>query len=342
MNASDKTDKNKLIILTGPTAVGKTDLSIKLAKAIDGEIISADSAQVYKGLDIGSAKVTEDEMQGVKHHLIDVYEPDFSFDVTVFQSDAKRIVNEIYSRGHIPIVVGGTGFYIQALLYDIAFDGDNKEDASDRSYRDMLEKYVEETGNIDKLYDELTSVDPVSAKMIHKNNVRKVIRALEFYHIHKTPISEHNQTERSKESAYDSYYFVLTMNRDKLYQRINKRVDIMRDGGLLDEVINLKKRGVNSSMTSMQAIGYKEILEALNIIEEQNIETDSEEYARIINAAFEKIKLNTRHFAKRQLTWFRRERDVIWLDKDTYSDNYQLDSEKTDERILEYIKEKIC
>ena len=334
-------EKRKLIILTGPTAVGKTDLSIKLAKALDGEIISADSAQVYKGLDIGSAKVTPEEMQGVPHHLIDVYEPDFSFDVTVFQRDAKRIVEEIYSRGHIPIVVGGTGFYIQALLYDISFDGDNKEDSEDRSYREELEKYVEETGDIDKLYDELKAVDPVSAEMIHKNNVRKVIRALEFYHIHKTPISQHNAKEREKESIYDSFYFVLTMNRERLYDRINLRVDMMKDSGLLEEVIHLRESGVTRDLTSMQAIGYKEILEALDIIDDQGIEAGTEEYDRVLEAAFEKIKLNTRHFAKRQLTWFRREKDVIWLDKDLFSENGKLSSEETDDRILKYIEEKI-
>ena len=330
-----------MIILTGPTAVGKTDLSIKLAKAVNGEIISADSAQVYKGLDIGSAKIEKEEMQGVPHHLIDVYDPDYPFDVTVFQKDAKRIVDEIYSRGHMPIIVGGTGFYIQALLYDISFDGDNKEDASDRSYREKLEKYVEETGDVEKLYDELCEVDPDSAAIIHKNNVRKVIRALEFYHIHKTPISKHNAKEREKESAYDSYYFVLTMNREKLYERINLRVELMKENGLLEEVIRLRENGVTRDMTSMQAIGYKEILEALDMIEAQGIAPGTEEYNSIIDGAFEKIKLNTRHFAKRQLTWFRRERDVIWLDRDIFSENGKLGSEETDDKILEYIINKM-
>ena len=308
--------KKPLVILTGPTAVGKTDLSINLAKLIDGEIISADSAQVYKDLDIGSAKITKEEMQGVRHHLIDVYEPDFPFDVTVFQKEATKLVDDIISRGKIPIVVGGTGFYIQALLYQIDFNQEEKT-----GYRKELEDYYEQTGDIDRLYNELKEVDPVSAEKIHKNNVRKVIRALEFYHINKSPISLHNETEHAKESAYNSAYFVLNMDRSRLYERINKRVDIMKNDGLIEEVERLKKAGVNLSMTSMQAIGYKEILEALESIEQNNnIDED-----KLLEEAFEKIKLNTRHFAKRQLTWFRREKDVIWLDKDTNTENEILD-----------------
>lgn len=332
---------NKLIILTGPTAVGKTDLSIKLAKAVDGEIISADSAQVYKGLDIGSAKVTQEEMQGVKHYLIDMFEPDFPFDVTVFQKEAKKAVEEIYSRGRIPIVVGGTGFYIQALLYDISFDGPNSEDDSDREYRRSLEEYVEKTGDIDKLYSELCEVDPESAKIIHKNNIRRVIRALEFHHLHGIPISQHNMSERQKESVFDSRYYVLTMNRDRLYERINKRVDIMRKQGVLEEVKRLRDMGYGSGLTSMQAIGYKEIYEALDEIDSLKNEGVPFDEDDIIEKAFEKIKLNTRHFAKRQLTWFRREKDVIWLDKDTFSDDYRLSGDETDDRILETILKEI-
>ena len=354
-------DSKPLIILTGPTAVGKTDLSIKLAKALDGEIISADSAQVYKGLDIGSAKVTEEEMQGVPHHLIDVYEPDFPFDVTVFKDEAKKAVEDIYSRGRIPIIVGGTGFYIQALLYDISFDESEengayladfeeelrKQGASGETFREVLENFVElsNTKSIDKnvsneldeinenkaldiLYSKLTEIDPDSTKVIHKNNYRKVIRALEFYHFYGEPISAHNSREREKSSAYNSFYFVLNMNRDRLYERINKRVDIMINNGLVEEVKQLKEQGLTRDMTSMQAIGYKEIYDAL--------ETGSS-----IEEAAEQIKLNTRHFAKRQLTWFRREKDVIWLDRDEFSNNYTLDSAETDDRILEYIFSRI-
>ncbi|MCR5633495.1 MAG: tRNA (adenosine(37)-N6)-dimethylallyltransferase MiaA [Eubacterium sp.] len=368
-----KIDSKPLIILTGPTAVGKTDLSIKLAKVLDGEIVSADSAQVYKGLDIGSAKVTEEEMQGVPHHLIDVYEPDFSFDVTVFKEEAKKAVEEIYSRGRIPIIVGGTGFYIQALLYDISFDESEetgeyladfeeeirKQGASGETFREVLENYValfntksdntnnlsdiknlNDTNNLnnihdtnenkalDVLYSKLTEIDSDSTKVIHKNNYRKVIRALEFYHFYGEPISAHNSREREKSSAYNSIYFVLNMNRDRLYERINKRVDIMINNGLVEEVKQLKEQGLTRDMTSMQAIGYKEIYDAL-------------ETGGSMEEAAEQIKLNTRHFAKRQLTWFRREKDVIWLDRDEFSNNYTLDSAETDDRILEYIFNKI-
>ncbi len=311
------TASNPLIILTGPTAVGKTELSINLAKQLNGEIISADSAQVYRGLDIGSAKITSDEMQGVPHHLIDILEPDENFDVTVFKRLASEKVKEIYDRGHIPIVVGGTGFYIQALLYDIDFDGEDaskdikneevdfldKENMSDSSYRKQLEEFIQSTGDVDKLHEELAKIDPVSAEKIHKNNVRKVIRALEYYHYHNEPISLHNERERKKQSVYNSFYFVLNMDRKILYDRINRRVDIMKDSGLVEEVNRLKGLGYDKSLTSMQAIGYKEIYDALS----GEITLDE---------AFEQIKLNTRHFAKRQLTWFRREKDTIWIDKD--------------------------
>ena len=366
-------DSKPLIILTGPTAVGKTDLSIKLAKALDGEIVSADSAQVYKGLDIGSAKVTEEEMQGVPHHLIDVYEPDFSFDVTVFKEAAKKAVEKIYSRGRIPIIVGGTGFYIQALLYDISFDESEetgeyladfeeeirKQGASGETFREVLENYValfntksdntnnlsdikklSDTNNLnnihdtnenkalDVLYSKLTEIDSDSTKVIHKNNYRKVIRALEFYHFYGEPISAHNSREREKSSAYNSFYFVLNMNRDRLYERINKRVDIMMNNGLVEEVKQLKEQGLTRDMTSMQAIGYKEIYDALEI-------------GGSMEEAAEQIKLNTRHFAKRQLTWFRREKDVIWLDRDEFSSNYTLSSDETDDNILKFIINKI-
>ena len=246
--------KKPLVILTGPTAVGKTDLSINLAKLIDGEIISADSAQVYKGLDIGSAKITKEEMQGVRHHLIDVYEPDFPFDVTVFQKEATKLVDDIISRGKLPIIVGGTGFYIQALLYQIDFNQEEKT-----GYRKELEDYYEQTGDIDRLYNELKEVDPVSAEKIHKNNVRKVIRALEFYHINKSPISLHNETEHAKESAYNSACFVLNMNRSRLYERINKRVDKMIANGLLLEIKELINMGLSSDLNSMRSIGYAEL-----------------------------------------------------------------------------------
>ena len=301
--------KEPLIILTGPTAAGKTDLSIRLAKAIDGEIISADSAQVYKGLDIGSAKVTTEEMQGVRHHLIDIYEPDFPFDVTVFKEAAKAAVNDILSRGKLPIIVGGTGFYIQALLYDIEFGDEDSEESAE--LRAELERRAD-NGEAEALYQELKEVDPESAEIIHMNNVRKVIRALEFYKLHGKPISAHNTAERAKESAYNSLYFVLTMDREELYDRINRRVDMMFEAGLVDEVKKLLMEGVSPDSNSMQAIGYKEVIEGLGGKWKASLDT---------HAVSEKIKLNTRHFAKRQLTWFRREKDVIWIDKDKLSED---------------------
>ncbi|MCR5214785.1 MAG: tRNA (adenosine(37)-N6)-dimethylallyltransferase MiaA [Eubacterium sp.] len=317
----------KLIVLTGPTAVGKTDLSIQISKELNGEIISADSAQVYKYLNIGSAKVTKEEMQGVPHHLIDLYEPDFSFDVTVFKKEAMRLVSEIASRGHMPILVGGTGFYIQALLYDISF-GDEQLEKSD--YRARLEDDAKKYG-ASALHERLKQIDPVSAEMIHENNVRKVIRALEYYHFHKEPISKHNQEERQKKPAFDSRYFVLTMDRDRLYKRIDQRVDIMKEAGLVEEVTSLRSMGYGSHLTSMQAIGYKEIYAALDLCENNGYYIGSSEYDQALENAFNQIKLNTRHFAKRQLTWFRREKDVIWLDKD----------QMTDEEIVEFIKNSI-
>ena len=233
------TEKKKpLIILTGPTAVGKTAASIGLAKAIGGEIISADSMQVYRYMDIGSAKIMSEEMNGVCHHLIDVLEPEEEFNVAVFQKMAKEAMQGIYERGHIPIVVGGTGFYIQALLYDIDFEkGEENTD-----YREELEAYAKDHG-AQALHDRLREVDPKSADAIHANNVKRVIRALEYYHETGTQISEHNEAEREKESPYQFAYFVLNNVRSHLYERIDHRVDLMMEQGLLDEVTALKNRG---------------------------------------------------------------------------------------------------
>ena len=286
-----------LIILTGPTAVGKTELSIALAKSIGGEIISADSMQVHKFMDIGTAKIRPDEMQGVPHHLIDILEPDEAFNVAMFKELAKATVEEIYSRGHVPIVVGGTGFYIQALLYDIDFS----EEDSNVSIRKELEDIVEERG-AEFLHELLRKVDPESAEQIHANNVKRVIRALEYYRMHGEKISVHNAAERRKKSPYDFLYFVLTNDRKVLYDRIEKRIDKMIEEGLISEVDNLLKKGYDSSLVSMQGLGYKELIPYLKK------ECSLEEAVYI-------LKRDTRHFAKRQLTWFRRERDVRWLDK---------------------------
>ena len=283
--------------MTGPTAVGKTAASIGLAKAVEGEIISADSMQVYRGMDIGSAKISRKEMDGVRHYLVDVLEPEEEFNVVKFQRLARQAAEEIYSRNKIPIVVGGTGFYIQALLYDIDFT----ENDGDISLRQELEKTAEEKGP-EYLHQLLQKVDPQAARDLHPNNIKRVIRALEFYRQTGQKISEHNRKERAKESPYRYAYFVLTDDRARLYDRIDRRVDAMMEAGLLEEVRSLRDRGVKRTCTSMQGLGYKELYACLEG------ECSLDEAVRI-------IKRDTRHFAKRQLTWFRRERDVIWLDK---------------------------
>lgn len=311
----NKEKKKPLIILTGPTAVGKTALSVKLAKAINGSIISADSMQVYRGMDIGSAKVTKEEMGGIKHYLIDVLEPDEEFHVVRFQQMAKEAMAEIYQEGKIPILTGGTGFYIQSVLYDIDFTSQQE----DTAYRERLEELAKEQGN-EVLHAMLQGVDPVSAEKIHANNVKRVIRALEFYEKTGTPISEHNEKEAAKESPYVFCYFVLNDDRQRLYDRIELRIDQMLEQGLVDEVRKLKEKGYHKEMVSMQGLGYKEILAWLDG------EISYEEAVYI-------LKRDTRHFAKRQLTWFRREKDVIWVDKDKF--NYD------DDRILSFMTAKI-
>lgn len=303
--------KKPLIILTGPTAVGKTELSIQLAKKINGSIISADSMQVYRHMDIGSAKIQKEEMQGIPHYLIDTFEPDEEFHVVKFQEYAKKYLEEIYEEGRIPIVAGGTGFYIQALLYDIDFT----EEQEDSAYRKELEAIAEEQG-VHILHEKLRAVDLKSAEEIHENNVKRVIRALEFYHRSGQKISEHNEKERQKESPYNFAYFVLNDERERLYGRINQRVELMLEQGLVEEVKKLKDMGYHKQMVSMQGLGYKEILDYLD-----------DEYT--LEEAVYRIKRGTRHFAKRQLTWFRREREVLWVNKQ----EFQYDNDK----ILHYI-----
>lgn len=297
-----------LVILTGPTAVGKTALSIKLAKCINGEIISADSMQVYKRMDIGSAKVTKEEMDGVPHHLIDILEPWDEFNVVYFQQKVYEAMDEIYKRGHIPILAGGTGFYIQAILNEIDF---TENDSSD-GYRAKLEQMAKEK-TPEEMHAMLAAVDPEAAKQIHMNNTKRVIRALEFFHQTGECISAHNEEQKKKAPAYNFVYFVLNMDRAKLYARIEQRIDIMMEDGLLNEVESLKAEGCHKDMVSMKGLGYKEILDYL----EGN--TTLEEAVNI-------LKQGTRRFAKRQLTWFRREQEVIWLNKEEY--------EYDDERIL--------
>ncbi|MEE1304539.1 MAG: tRNA (adenosine(37)-N6)-dimethylallyltransferase MiaA [Agathobacter sp.] len=293
--------KKPMIVLTGPTAVGKTALSIDLAKKINGAIISADSMQVYKYMDIGSAKITKEEMQGIDHYLIDELMPEDEFNIVKFQKMAKEALDKIYSKGQIPIITGGTGFYIQGLLYDIDFEAQNQND----SIRKELEVFAEEKG-AHQLHELLKDIDQVSYDTIHENNVKRVIRAIEFYRISGYPISEHNQQEKQKESPYNFAYFVLNDDRENLYNRIDKRVDIMVKQGLVEEVRRLHEMGYSKEMVSMQGLGYKEILRSFE-----------GEYS--IEEAIDIIKRETRRFAKRQLTWFRREKEVIWINKNEYN-----------------------
>lgn len=301
--------KKPMIVLTGPTAVGKTELSISLAKKINGSIISADSMQVYKYMDIGSAKITKEEMCGVKHYLVDELMPEEEFNIYRFKEMALKALEEIYAEGKIPIIVGGTGFYIQGLLYDIDFS----ETAADEDYRNEMENYARENG-AHALHELLREVDPESCDAIHENNVKRVIRALEYYHQTGQKISDHNKKEREKQSPYNFAYFVLNDIRENLYSRIDKRVDLMVEKGLVDEVKRLKDMGYTPDMVSMQGLGYKEILWYLD-------------NRCTLNEAVETIKQETRHFAKRQLTWFRREKEVVWIDKDKfdYDNNRILD-----------------
>lgn len=312
-------DRKPLIILAGPTAVGKTSLSIRLAKETGGEIISADSMQVYRHMDIGSAKITKEEMEGVPHYLVDVLEPEEEFNVVRFQQMAKEAAERIWEKGKIPLVVGGTGFYIQALLYDIDFT----ENDGDESYRRQLEQKASDEEGASELYEMLKTVDPKAAQEIHPRNIKRIIRALEFYHQTGKKISEHNETQRQKMSPYNYAYFVLTDERGRLYERIDRRVDLMMEQGLLDEVRYLKKRGVRKDSTAMQGLGYKELYAYLEG------EYPLDEAVRI-------IKRDTRHFAKRQLTWFKRERDVIWADKSVIGQ----EEENLADYMLGYLREK--
>lgn len=309
--------KEPLVILTGPTAAGKTKLSLALADAVGGEIISADSMQVYKHMDIGSAKIRPEEMQGIPHHLIDVLEPWEEFHVVRFQQMAKEAMSLIRSRGHIPILTGGTGFYIQAVIGDVDF---TENEAG--PVRKELERLAQEKGTY-VLHEELRRVDPESAERIHEHNVKRVIRALEFYRVTGKRISEHNEEQKEKASPYNFAYFVLNDDREKLYARIEERVDEMVEAGLLEEVRRLRDMGCRRGMVSMQGLGYKEMLAFL----------DGE---CSFPEAVEILKRDTRHFAKRQLTWFRREREVIWLNKNDFDYN----EEALLAVMLERLKEK--
>ena len=289
-----------LIVLTGPTAVGKTSLSIALAKAVGGEIISADSMQVYKYMNIGTAKITEEEKCGIPHFLIDELEPDEEFNVTIFKNKVMGYIKDIKSRGKVPIIVGGTGFYIQSVIYDINFN----EYGDDSNVRKKYEAMAETLGK-SELHKKLALVDREYAASVSYNNVKKVVRALTFFEMTGEKLSEHNKRERERSSPFDFAYFVLTMDRKKLYERIDKRVDLMFDMGLVEEVKALMAKGYDKSLVSMQGIGYKEVIDYLSG------KTSLEECIDI-------IKRDTRHFAKRQLTWFKREKVVTYIDKDEF------------------------
>ena len=300
-------DKRKLIVIGGPTAAGKTSSSIALAREIGGEIISCDSMQVYRMMDIGSAKIRQSEMQGIPHHLVDVLDPKERFDVTVFQRLAKEAIEAICERGKIPIMVGGTGFYLQAVLYDVDFT-ETREDAL---LRESLYRYAKEYG-AEALHERLFSVDPESAEAIPAGNVKRVARAIEFYELSGQKISEHNDRERKKEPPYDYRFFVLNLDREKLYRRIDERVDSMMESGLLSEVERLKEYGCTRDMTSMQGLGYKQLFAYL-------------EGETTLDEAVGRIKRETRHFAKRQITWFKREPRAEWIDieKENLIDAYR-------------------
>ena len=282
--------------ITGPTACGKTRTAVELAKLIDGEIISADSAQVYRYMDIGTAKPDVKEMQGIRHHLIDVLYPDEEYSAAIFQKMARDAVNDIRIRGKTPIVAGGSGFYLNALLYETAFSLNEPEKNAREKYMQIASHY----GNI-YLHNLLQMRDPESAAAIHANNVKRVIRALIFYDDTGIKLSSHNAEQAKKHKPPGARVFILNMNRPLLYERINQRVDDMFDRGLVREVQKLIEMGYDERLTSMQALGYKETIDYLK-------------NRCNLNAAKEKIKSATRHFAKRQLTWFRNKCCGVWID----------------------------
>ncbi|MFU0823854.1 tRNA (adenosine(37)-N6)-dimethylallyltransferase MiaA [Clostridium sp.] len=295
-----------LFILAGPTAVGKTAISIELAKRLNGEIISADSMQIYKYMNIGSAKIKETEKQGIQHHLIDFLDPQQEFSVAEFKKKATDAINRIYEKRKLPMVVGGTGFYINSLIFNYDFANTYK----DENYREYLKLLAEEKGK-EYVHNLLKEVDEESYKRLYPNDLKRVIRALEVYKLTGKTISQYNMEQDIYNIPYNVHYFVLTMNRNKLYERINKRVDMMIDEGLIEEVKNLKDMGCVPNMQSMKGIGYKEILCYL----------DGE---MTLEESIEAIKKNSRNYAKRQLTWFRKDKRAIWIDKDNYHSDMEI------------------
>lgn len=305
---------NKIIVIVGPTAVGKTYVSVELAKKLNTEIISADSMQIYKGMDIGTAKIAEDEKQGIIHHMIDIVSPDEEYSVSEFKYDAEKIIDRLSGENKIPVIVGGSGLYVNSLIYDLDF-GNAK---SNKKIREYYTYYYKEHGE-DALYDKLMRIDPKAAGKIHKNNVKRVIRALEVYDITGMKFSELNTDIRKENNKYDCILIGLSMERKVLYERINQRVDEMLSEGLVDEVRSLIEKGYNKNLVSMRGIGYKEIIEHLEG------STDYEEAVSI-------LKQNTRRFAKRQYTWFLKDKSIKWFSMDNLEE-----TDNTINDILDYI-----
>ncbi len=309
--------KKTLVVIAGPTACGKTASSVLLAKKIGGEIISADSMQVYKYMDIGTAKITKEEKEGVPHYLIDEFMPDDEFNIKIFQQRANEYIEKIYENGHIPILVGGTGFYINSIVYNNNFMETNSDDSIRKTLEEEAEKYGAEY-----LYEKLKKIDYEYAENIHYNNVKRVIRAIEFYMQTGCKLSEHNKKEHLKESPYNTAFFVLNMDRQKLYERINLRVDIMLKNGLENEVKGLLDMGYSPELVSMQGLGYKEMIPYIK--------------GKItLEQAVDEIKKGTRHFAKRQLTWFKHQTNGVWID------TTEKDSVYTAGKMFDYLKSNL-
>jgi len=309
---------NKIIVIVGPTAVGKTHVSLELAKKLDTEIISADSMQIYKGMDVGTAKITEDEKGGIIHHMIDIVSPDEDYSVSEFKKDAEVIIDNLLLKNKIPVIVGGSGLYINSLIYDLDFGNTKSND----KIREYYTYYYKEHGE-DALYDKLMKIDPESGEKIHKNNVKRVIRALEVYDITGRKFSELNTDIRKESKKYDRILIGLSMERKTLYERINQRVDEMLSNGLVEEVRTLIESGYDKNLVSMRGIGYKEIIDYI----EGNMDLEEASYI---------LKRNTRRFAKRQYTWFLRDKHIRWFSMDNMDD-----IDNTIKGISEYIGMKI-
>lgn len=310
--------KPPLIIITGPTAVGKTSISIEIAKKLNGEIISADSMQIYRYMDIGTAKISRSEMEGIPHYLIDEISPDENFSVSDFQLNASKYITAILAKGKLPIIVGGTGLYINSLLYDLDFS----QAVSNWELRDNLFMKAKQYGN-EWIYNELKKIDIESANRIHINDTKRIIRALEIFHETGKPMSHFYKDFRKENHKYNIVFIGLTMDRKLLYERINNRIDLMIQKGLIEEVKSLLHMGYSENLVSMQGLGYKEIIQFLN-------------GKCSLDEAVEILKRDSRRFAKRQLTWFRREKNINWIDVHDFDNKDNLI-----EHIIEYIKEKI-